>query len=138
MLAVAYKKDNESGTFYRSPLAEDYHVFLAAKEAMSKSEAEHEDPFFPLIPDEPSPGRGSLSIRLAPYGIKQWGQIYNVRQLLTLTTFVDAIYDANRAMLYQGATDEMGQAVSLYLAFALIEKSFKHHTNREVIILLKQ
>ncbi|MBN2002244.1 MAG: DUF1156 domain-containing protein [Anaerolineae bacterium] len=119
MLAVAYKTDDESGTRFRSANAADLEIYQAAIRALAEAEAEHEDPFFPLIPDEPVPGQGSLSIRIAVYGIKTWGQLYNARQLLALTTFVKVIQDAYREILDLGATEDIGKAVTLYLAFAL-------------------
>jgi putative DNA methylase len=125
MLAVAYKEDGESGTLFRPATDGDREIFQRAAAALAQAEAAHDDPFFPLVPDEPTPKRGALSIRLGPYGIRTWGQMHNARQLLSLTTFVVAIQAAHREMLALGATQEMGGAVSLYLAFALSRMSLR-------------
>jgi putative DNA methylase len=124
MLAVAYKKDGESGTFYRPATKADREVFQRAAEALARAEAEHDDPFFPLVPDEPFPEKGR-SIDPGRYGVSTWGQMHNARQLLTLTTFVQVIQDAYQEMLTRGATEEMGKAVSLYLAFVLSRMSLR-------------
>ncbi len=119
MIAVAYKKDNESGTFFRVATETDLEIFQAATKSLKEAEMAHDDPFFPLVPDEPFPKSGSSGTRLAPYGVRSWGQVHNARQLLALTTFVSAIQDAYREIREGGATDAMAQAVTLYLAFAL-------------------
>lgn len=125
MLAVAYKKDGQSGTFFRPATQTDREVFQRAAAVLAKAEAEHEDPFFPLVPDEPFPKSGSSGTRLAPYGVRSWGQVFNSRQLLTLTTFVRAIQGAHEEVLTRSATKEMARAVSLYLAFALSRMSLR-------------
>jgi putative DNA methylase len=125
MLTVAYKKVNDTGTFFRPASHHDRQDFQSTTEALAEVEAEHDDPFFPLVPDELFPKRGALSIRLAIYGIKTWGQVYNDRQLLTLTTFVQAVQDAYCEILKLRATEEMGRAISLYLAFALSRMSLR-------------
>jgi len=119
MLAVAYKKDDESGTSFREATESDRADFQRAAEALAAVEAAHDDPFFPLVPDEPFPKSGASGTRLAPYGVRTWGKVHNARQLLALTTFVNTIQKAYREILELEATEDMGQAIALYLAFAL-------------------
>jgi adenine-specific DNA methylase len=117
MLTVAYKKEGETGTFYRPATESDREVFQRAAAALADAEEAHDDPFFPLVPDEPLPDQ-SRGNNLGRYGVSSWGKIHNARQLLALTTFVKAIQRAYQEMLSLGATKQMGQAVALYLAFA--------------------
>jgi len=118
MLAVAYKKDGESGTFYRPAIQADREVFQCAAAALAKAEAEHDDPFFSLVPDEPFPEKGR-SIDPGRYGVSTWSGMHNSRQLLALAVFVGTIQDAYCEMLELGATEAMRRAVTLYLAFTL-------------------
>jgi putative DNA methylase len=124
MLAIAYKKDEESGTLFRPARESDRETFQRATAALAQAEAAHDDPFFPLVPDEPLPEK-SRGNNLGRYGIRTWGEVHNARQLLALTTFVHAIQDVYREMLTLGATEEMGAAVSLYLAFSLSRMSLR-------------
>jgi len=124
MLAVAYKKDGESGTFFRPATESDRADFQRAAEALAAAEAAHDDPFFPLVPDEPFPKR-ARGIELGRYGVRTWGQMHNARQLLTLTTFVQVISNAYCEILASGATQEMGQSLALYLAFTLSRMSLR-------------
>ena len=124
MLAVAYKKNDEDGTLFRPVREGDREIFQRATAGLATAEAAHDDPFFPLVPDEPLPEQ-SRGNNLGRYGIRTWGQVHNARQLLALTTFVIAIREAYREMLALGATEEMGRAVSLYLAFALSRMSLR-------------
>lgn len=124
MLTVAYKKDNESGTFFRPATDDDHVTFHQAAKALEAAEDDHDDPFFPLVPDEPFPER-ARGIELGRYGVQTWGQMHNARQLLTLTTFVDIIQNVHHKLLELEATKDMGQAVALYLAFALSRMSLR-------------
>jgi len=118
MLAVAYKKDGEDGTLFRPATESDYADFQRAAAALKEAEANHDDPFFPLVPDEPLPDQ-SRGNNLGRYGVNTWGKAHNLRQLFSLTFFVNAIGRVYREILKLGATKDMGQAITLYLAFAL-------------------
>lgn len=124
MLAVAYKKEGETGTFFRAATSDDREVFLRAAEALAQAEAAHDDPFFPLAPDEPLPEQ-SRGNNLGRYGVDTWGKVHNARQLLALTTFAQTIDDAYQELLALGSTKEMGQAITLYLSFALSRMSLR-------------
>ena len=118
LLAFAYKKTNESGTFYQAARHEDRQVFQAAAEALAQAEMDHDDPFFPLVPDEPLP-KQSRGNNLGRYSIESWGQVHNSRQLLALVTFVKVIQVAYIEIVKRDATAEMGQAIALYLSLGL-------------------
>lgn len=124
LLAVAYKKNGESGTFYRVATDADRHKYIAASRELERLETDHDDPFFPLLPDEPFPEK-ARGIELGRYGVRTWRQLYNNRQLLALATFVESIKNAYREIKELGATLEMAQAVALYLSFTLSRVSLK-------------
>lgn len=118
LLAVAYKQGGASGTAFRLPTEEDHRRFGEANEALAHAEAAHDDPFLPLVPDEPLPEK-SGGIRVNLYGVSNWGQAFNARQLLALATFVRGIHDAHDALRERGATRDEAAAVALYLSLAL-------------------
>lgn len=124
LLAVAFKKGDQSGTFFRAATSEDRKIFDEAPKALEKAIAEHNDPFFSLVPDEEIPPQ-SRGVNLGRYGLKNWGQVFNPRQLLTLTTFVGGIREAYDKILELGASKEMAQAVTIYLAFTLSRMSLR-------------
>lgn len=126
MLAVAYKKDSEDGTFFRPATAEDQCDFQRAIQALAEAEAAHEDPFLSLIPDEPFPKSGASGTRLAPYGVRSWGQVFSARQLLALTTLVKIIQSAGEAIKKQGGNSEAVKVISLYLAFVLSRMALRN------------
>lgn len=125
LLSVAYKKDDESGTSFRPATDADRATYQRAAAAMAIAEANHDDPFFPLVPDEPLPDQ-SRGNNLGRYGVGAWGKVHNARQLLTLTTFVSIIQSAYRELLALGATQDMGQAIALYLALALSRMTIRN------------
>jgi len=124
MLAVAYKKEGETGTFFRVATPDDREVFHRAAEALAQAEAAHDDPFFPLVPDEPFPEQ-ARGIELGRYGVRTWGQMYNARQLLSLTTFARVVQEMYKTILDLGATKQMASAIALYLSFTLSRISIK-------------
>jgi len=122
LLAVAYKQAGQSGTAFRLATEADHRRFAEAAEALAQAESAHDDPFLPLVPDEPLPEK-SGGIRVNLYGVSTWGQAFNVRQLLALSTFVRAIHEAYEAIQAQGGGKAEAQAVALYLSLALSRMS---------------
>jgi putative DNA methylase len=125
LLAVAFKKDGEKGTFYRATNNSDKRTYDAAAKELRRLETIHEDPFFPLVPDEPFPESGSSGTRLAPYGVRVWGQVFNARQALSLITFGQVIQTAYEEIKQRSGSNTVGQVISLYLAFTLSRMSLK-------------
>lgn len=122
LLVVAYKQAGESGTSFRAATDDDEQRFAAATETLALAEAAHDDPFLPLVPDEPVPDRSS-GLRANRYGLATWGKAFNARQLLALTAFVRGIHDATALIRKQGAFQAESQAVALYLSLALSRMS---------------
>ncbi|MBG0709916.1 DUF1156 domain-containing protein [Enterobacter hormaechei] len=103
------------------------------------SPTEHQEAVAKIQPPEWQPS-GSIPARLTggtcvPYGLKEWGDIFTSRQLITLTTFSDLISeaisqcrkDALAAGMDDGVALEAGgtgatayaQAIGVYLVFSL-------------------
>lgn len=125
LLAVVVKKGHDIGVSFRSVTDSDRRAYDAATKALRQAEAEHDDPFFQFVPDEPFPQNGALGIRPSIYGVKTWVQMFNPRQLLALTLFVQGIQQAHDELLRRGATKEQSQAVAVYLSFALSRMALK-------------
>ena len=53
------------------------------------------------------------------YGLDEWGKLFNVRQLLTLTTFARLVGDAHAQMRQPGIEAEYSKAVSTMLGLAV-------------------
>jgi putative DNA methylase len=54
-----------------------------------------------------------------PYGIRQWGQLFNPRQLLALCTFGKWVREAHRRILQETNDPDFAKAVATYLAFGV-------------------
>ncbi|MGH9739400.1 MAG: hypothetical protein ACRD4X_12580 [Candidatus Acidiferrales bacterium] len=67
---------NGGGRTYRLPNLQDYLGVWKASLKLKNSNLK--------APDEPLPPQGSLGFRVQPYGITNWGQLFNVRQKLGL------------------------------------------------------
>lgn len=125
LLAVAIRDDSDSSLIFASASEVDRNAYKEATRSLQAVESEYDDPFFPMLPDELFPEKGALGIRPSIYGVKIWRQMYNDRQLLALTLFVQAIKDAYQEMISSGMSTEMAKATSLYLAFSLSRLSIK-------------
>ena len=53
------------------------------------------------------------------YGMKKWGDIFNLRQKLALITFVEKVRIAYQKMIKGGYDEEYAKAVETYLSFAI-------------------
>jgi putative DNA methylase len=54
-----------------------------------------------------------------PYGFRQWGQLFNPRQLLALCTFGKWVREAHRRILQETNDPDFAKAVATYLAFGV-------------------
>jgi adenine-specific DNA methylase len=59
-----------------------------------------------------------------PYGIRQWGQLFNPRQLLALVTFGKWVRAAHGEILRQTSDPDFARAVTTYLALAVDRLEF--------------
>ncbi|NLD43675.1 MAG: DUF1156 domain-containing protein, partial [Chloroflexi bacterium] len=119
LLAVALTHPDETGTRFRAATDEDQAVFQAAADALQRQIGAHDDPFFPLVPDEAIDATGGRWINVLPYNVKSWGQMHNARQALALVTYCRGVASAHTAMQEAGAEPEAAAAVALYLALTV-------------------
>jgi len=122
MVAVVLHHPSRRGKTYRIATDEDMAVFRSAEAALREKMAAW--PWdFPPVPDEATPaGGGSGAARafsLQRYGLLRWGELFNPRQQLALTTFVEKVRRGHEEMLTQGYDCEYGKAVATYLAIVV-------------------
>ena len=119
LLAVLYESpDQGSSRAFRAATDDDKQRFANAVAALAKAEMKHDDPFLPLVPDEPVPERSS-GLRANRYGLDSWGKAFNARQTLALSAFVRAIHEAYDAILLESGDKAEAQAIALYLSLSL-------------------
>jgi putative DNA methylase len=61
----------------------------------------------------------SLGIRVRPYGLRNWGDLFTPRQMLCLLTFAAAVREAEGGMRGIGYEGEQTKGVATYLALVL-------------------
>jgi adenine-specific DNA methylase len=108
----------EDSKEYRSPTDEDVSAYLAAQQALTA-----EASLLPFgLPTEPTPGpagskQNSSSLRI--YGLLEWKDVFNDRQLLTIATLIRSTRDAWQEMRQQGIDPQFAEGVVAYLACAI-------------------
>lgn len=73
-----------------------------------------------IVPQEPLPPVGTLGFRVNNYGMLKWGDLFNARQLLALSTLARSIRMA-RKHLAECHGQEFATAVGSYVA-CLVDK----------------
>ena len=110
LLAVVLARPGERGRFYRAANERDLAAFEAARqriEALVKQTPA-------LLPTETISTNELRRISVPLYGMTTWGDLYNPRQAITLTTLANLV--ATEVSLPDG---ELGKAARLYLALAV-------------------
>ena len=126
MVAVVLrKKNNQSknyskGKKYRITTDNDMQIFKEAeiylKEKREKLKLEWGvDP----VPNEAINPKSVKPRTMWLYGMKKWGDIFNLRQKLALITFVEKVRIAYQKMIKGGYDEEYAKAVETYLSFAI-------------------
>jgi putative DNA methylase len=94
MLAVVTLKPGETGRHYRVPTDRDYQSVNKAQAHVAKTLKEWErggkQGLCP-VPDEPLPPRNTNCFRVPNYGVKQWKDLLNQRQLATASALAMTI-----------------------------------------------
>ena len=85
LISVVSVKKNQDGKIYRAVTDADTKAFHKASESLSRSKGQAGDQ---IVPNEPLPPVGTLGFRVNNYGLMKWGDLFNDRQALALTTFV--------------------------------------------------
>lgn len=112
MMAVIYERP-ESGKGYRPATPADLAQFEAAQTLLAAKLAENPD----ALPQEPLPPYGTLGFRVNNYGLDRWGDLFNVRQALTLITFTEKVREVYDYVLRDTDNPDYACAVATYLAF---------------------
>jgi putative DNA methylase len=124
LVAVVTTRGRGQGRTYRIAAPQDHAAFHNAEAALHNL-AQTPSPWaFGLswIPDEPmlpSIGNNFTVSGEYPYGIRQWGQLFNPRQLLALCTFGKWVREAHRRILQETNDPDFAKAVATYLAFGV-------------------
>ncbi|MGQ4810178.1 hypothetical protein NKDENANG_03627 [Candidatus Entotheonellaceae bacterium PAL068K] len=91
LMTVVTEKPGHSGKQYRMATKADLAVYGAATQALCDDKRLHGEA---ILPGEPIPSEDSRAIPVHLYGLLKWGDLFNDRQALALTTFVRHIREA--------------------------------------------
>ena len=105
--------DGQKGKEYRSPTAEEVDASDVTEDDLRN--VWKDIPFG--LPDEPTPGAGSLGIRTTRYGFTTWRSLFTNRQLLALGLFVREIRRCRDELA--GYPEKWQEPVEAYLACSL-------------------
>ena len=87
MIAVLLQEPETSGKRYRQPSKEEIQIYHSAREKLK--ELEDSWPYMDSpIPNEELPPSGTLGFRVQRYGFSNWGDLFNIRQKLSLALFL--------------------------------------------------
>ena len=131
LLAVALKREGETGRDFRPATEADCRAHSLAEEKLAEVEAELFDfwgfeRLLSVVPDEPTPPERARSISIRLYGIEQWSQMFNARQLLTLLTMGQQIRMVRQLLAEQD--EGYAQAIALYLDLILMKQAVYNST----------
>jgi adenine-specific DNA methylase len=116
LVAVVTQKPGISERKYRIANNNDYEIFKLAYQKLKNLEIELETTIgINPIPDESLPIRGTLGFRIQAYNMKNWGDLFNSRQKLSLLTFIKHI----RSININSEDKEYSKAVKSYLGISL-------------------
>jgi putative DNA methylase len=111
MIAIIIRKNNKRE--FISPNEEDTKMYLAAVKYFESQKKEFEK--IDLIPTEPILPNHRKEMTLWHYGIKQWDQFFDKRQLLVLCTLMRNIQSTCSRI----KDKKLASVMSLYLSFLL-------------------
>lgn len=117
LTAVVLASEGREGKTYRADAPADETTFQTAAARLSSIEEQHTGELS-VIPDEPI-DPSTLGLRIDGFGLMSWGNLFNVRQLVTLTTFARLARDAHAETLRAGLDEEYARAVATYLGLAV-------------------
>lgn len=131
LLVVVLYRAGKKGRDFRAVTETDRAAFALAEAKLAQAEAESFDfwgfeRLLSVVPDEPTPPERARSISIRLYGIENWGQMFNARQLLSLITFGQQIRLVRELLAEQDG--DYAQAVALYLDFVLAKQTVYNST----------
>jgi putative DNA methylase len=91
LLVVVLNREDETGREFRAATESDRAAYHLAEDKLAEAEAESFDfwgfeRLLSVVPDEPTPPERARSISIRLYGVEEWHEMFNARQLLTLLT----------------------------------------------------
>jgi putative DNA methylase len=123
MIAVITALRRGEGKIYRVATHADEHVYEQAEVALSDKRSLLLSKWgVEPVPDEPLPPKDShraVGSQLPLYNFVSWADLFNVRQKLTLITFVDIVRRSQSEILIKGGNEEFAKAVICYLALGV-------------------
>jgi adenine-specific DNA methylase len=128
LVAVVLHEPKRSGKVYRIADECDVAVFQQAEYYFKEKIRNWRWDFNP-IPDEllPTPDAkeyvdGGLYYNFAPvvlYGMKRWGDLFNIRQKLTLITLIEKVKLAYEKLIQEGCDEEYSKVMITYVSFII-------------------
>ena len=124
MVAVILHHPQRRSKTYRLPTQCDLEARRAAEVALEyKRRKTWPDWDIDPVPNEPTPlGHGAGAERafsIRSYGMHNWGDLFNPRQKLALTSFCDKVRQAHQQMVVKGADSSFASAACAYLGLTL-------------------
>lgn len=119
LMAVMYDRPNQNGKGYRCATFFDEKLFKEAQEQLKIMLNDYPDWFLyeEISAIRPSPNARGLS-GLTRYGIDQFADLYNERQMLSLLTFLKILHEAIK-LIEQETDQDYARAIATYLALML-------------------
>jgi adenine-specific DNA methylase len=122
LLMVVLGREGQTGRDFRTPSDIDRMAYINAEKKLERLKDEGdgfwgEERLLSVIPDEPTPPDRARSVSIRSYGIEQWGQMFNSRQLLTLLTFGQQIRTVREMLALENF--DYAKVIALYLEFVL-------------------
>lgn len=121
LVAVVKTAGRGSGRSYEIANSAHIEAFEKAVSQLEKLKAAHNDPLS-LLPDErmvPTIGNNFTVSGKYIWGIRSWGDLFNPRQALALTTFARLVREAHDEIKKECCDEEYAKAVATYLGFTL-------------------
>ncbi|MER3398920.1 MAG: hypothetical protein C4316_10435 [Chloroflexota bacterium] len=119
LVALVTTHGKGSGRNYHIARPEDREAFEKAARRLAELQKQP-SPWpggLPWVPEEPMDQDNPNIVSGRGYGIKQWHELFNPRQLLALVTFGRWVREAIRAVQQETGDPDYAKAVGTYLAF---------------------
>ena len=117
LTAVVLEADGSGGKRYRPDNERDLTVFDGAVREVAELENKTIGDLLAL-PSEPIPF-DPQNLKVRTYGMMTWQDLFNDRQLVSLTTFARLVREAHCEMLEAGVAEEYAKALAIYLGLAV-------------------
>jgi adenine-specific DNA methylase len=118
LLCVVLKTPGKSGRKYRLPTPRDLHMLQVAHERLIKLAREDNFGGLPALPTEELPYLRSI-FNVHIYGMRQWRDLFNDRQLLALLTFARLARQAHAQIAKDTRDPSLAKAVASILALGI-------------------